>query len=93
MDESVVDVEKNGLPADPDSVDVAKSNSKSLSWWEKIIALGVEERGVMPVPVKERTSDRFINVFSIWFSMSVTPLGYVLSCPALVCNMLTRIGS
>lgn len=76
--ESVMDIEKNNAPSsDSDIVDVAESESKPLSWWKKLVSLGVEERGITPVPVEERTSDRFINIFSIWFTMSVSPLACV----------------
>ncbi|KAG4433491.1 hypothetical protein IFR05_011029 [Cadophora sp. M221] len=73
-----LDVEKHGSS---DAVDATESDSQSvqrkLSWKTKLIALGIEERGVLPVPVEERTSDRFVNIFSIWFTMSITPLAVV----------------
>ncbi|KAJ2896705.1 Purine-cytosine permease fcyB [Zalerion maritima] len=34
----------------------------------------VEERGAVPVPLEERTSTRYFNVFTIWFSMNVNIL-------------------
>ncbi len=75
----LIDVEKH-TPSST-SVDVAESESLPLhrkpSWWKKLIALGVEERGITPVPVEERTDGRFINVFSLWFTLSITTLPFV----------------
>ncbi len=89
-DESVVDIEKNALSSDSDIAEVTESESKQLSWWKKLVSMGVEERGVMPVPVEERTSDRFVNIFSIWFTMSVSPLACVYTNSVYV-NMLTNL--
>ncbi|KAI1780307.1 permease for cytosine/purines, uracil, thiamine, allantoin-domain-containing protein [Hypoxylon cercidicola] len=57
-------------------VDVAESQTYSTpkKWLTKISALGVEVRGIMPVPVEERTDKRFINVFFVWFTMSTNLL-------------------
>ena len=70
-----LDVEKH---ASSDAVDAVDSDSQSTpvkpSWKSKLIALGIEERGILPVSVEERTSDQFVNIFSIWFTMSITPL-------------------
>jgi hypothetical protein len=41
----------------------------------KLLALGrVEERGIQPVPLAERTSTKYFNVFTIWCSMNANIL-------------------
>ena len=35
----------------------------------------VEVRGITPIPVKERTVDRTVNVFTLWWSMNTNILG------------------
>lgn len=83
-----LDVEKH---ASSDAVDAAESDAQSvqgkLSWKTKLIALGIEERGILPVPIEERTSDRFVDVFSIWFTMSITPLACVYNYPTM-CTLI-----
>ncbi|KAH6609130.1 hypothetical protein Trco_002476 [Trichoderma cornu-damae] len=42
----------------------------------KVLRAGrVEERGILPVPVEERSSTRFFNIFTVWFSISANILG------------------
>lgn len=77
---NAIDIEKNTPSSSSVDVDVLESESRSFdgkpAWWKKILSLGVEERGIQPVPVEERTDDRFVNVFSIWFTMSINCLPY-----------------
>jgi hypothetical protein len=41
----------------------------------KLFALGhVEERGIEPVPLADRNSTRYFNIFTIWFSMNTNIL-------------------
>jgi hypothetical protein len=86
----VVDVEMN-TPSSISNAMRASSVSQSLhgkpSWWEKVISWGVEERGVTPVPVKERTDDRFINIFFLWFTMSISTLPYALFPNSIIMNL------
>jgi hypothetical protein len=35
----------------------------------------VEVRGITPIPVKERTVDRTVNIFTLWWSMNTNILG------------------
>ncbi|KAL5342475.1 permease for cytosine/purines, uracil, thiamine, allantoin-domain-containing protein [Aspergillus crustosus] len=44
------------------------------SWLSRIANWGVELRGVTPIPIEERTDDRFINVFFVWFTLSTNLL-------------------
>lgn len=42
----------------------------------KLVRLGrVEERGIAPIPLKERTVTRTMDVFTLWWSMNVNILG------------------
>lgn len=40
----------------------------------KITSMGVELRGSSPIPEKERTNTRTINLFTMWFTMSINLL-------------------
>jgi hypothetical protein len=75
-----IDIEKN----DASTSDVVVSEStasnalyKGRSWWSKLVSWGVEVRGITPVPVEERTDTRLVNIFTVWFTMSVSVLPYV----------------
>lgn len=35
----------------------------------------VEVRGITPIPVKERTVTRTVNIFTLWWSMNTNILG------------------
>ncbi len=43
-------------------------------WWKRLATLGVETRGVQPVPAHERTDRSGLNVFTFWWTASLTPL-------------------
>ncbi|CAK7211978.1 hypothetical protein SEUCBS140593_001348 [Sporothrix eucalyptigena] len=43
-------------------------------WWKRLAAFGVETRGVQPVPLEERTDRRGFNIFTFWWTASLTPL-------------------
>ncbi|KAK5993075.1 Purine-cytosine permease fcyB [Cladobotryum mycophilum] len=50
--------------------------SSSSSIFHKVLRAGrVEERGIHPVPLEERTSTRFFNIFTVWFSINFNILG------------------
>lgn len=50
--------------------------SRAQDVFLKLVRLGrVEERGIAPIPLKERTVTRTINVFTLWWSMNVNILG------------------
>lgn len=57
-------------------VDVGESQNYSpkKSWVSKVLSWGVELRGITPVPPEERTDRRFINVFFVWWTMSINLL-------------------
>ncbi|KAJ5314728.1 uncharacterized protein N7443_001612 [Penicillium atrosanguineum] len=47
------------------------------AWLFKIASLGVEMRGIAPVPLQERSDKRYINVFFVWLTMSTNLLPIV----------------
>ncbi|RFU73958.1 cytosine-purine permease [Trichoderma arundinaceum] len=54
--------------------DGQQSDEESLL--HKVLRAGrVEERGILPVPVEERSSTRFFNIFTVWFSINANILG------------------
>lgn len=43
---------------------------------ERVLRMGrVEAKGIQPVPVKDRKSTRFWNIFTVWCSMNTNILG------------------
>jgi hypothetical protein len=73
----------------PPPADLATAESQSQGkfpyipekWLSRITNWGIELRGVTPVPIEERTDQRFINVFFVWFTLSTNLLPYVLPNP------------
>lgn len=45
-----------------------------LSLWKRIASSGMEMRGVEPVPIEERNDKRGLNIFTMWWSISLTLL-------------------
>lgn len=48
--------------------------------WRRLLqralrAGGVEQNGIRPIPVAERTNQRFFNMFTVWFSINSNILG------------------
>lgn len=78
---SIIDIEKN-LHAETEpggeegcSTPTSDARVEGKSWWQRIILSGgVEVRGITPIPAELRTDTRFINIFSLWFTMSVSLL-------------------
>lgn len=49
---------------------------KASSILHKALRMGrVEEKGIHPIPVEERTLTRFYNIFTIWASFNSNILG------------------
>lgn len=44
--------------------------------WTRLKYWGVELRGIVPVPIEERTDAHFVNIFSLLFTMSLNVLAY-----------------
>ncbi|KAI1863543.1 hypothetical protein JX265_008760 [Neoarthrinium moseri] len=73
---SNTDVEKSYEKDQDVQVEVSSPSSRGLrSILAKTISVSpVEARGVMPVPLEERTSTRYVGYFSIWFCMNINLL-------------------
>lgn len=60
------------------SQDVETAELESITGMEgclrKIAAFGIETRGSSPVPLAERTNTVTINLFTLWFTMSLNLL-------------------
>lgn len=49
---------------------------KAAAIFHKALRMGrVEEKGIQPIPVEERTATRFYNIFTIWASINSNILG------------------
>jgi len=48
----------------------------SNSWTRKLLSWGVEARGIVPVPLSERTYTGYIQLFFIWFSFNFNILSF-----------------
>jgi hypothetical protein len=61
----------------PDTVDAVPAGrwARTRRFLHKAAAFGrVEVRGITPIPVKERTVERTVNIFTLWWSMNVNIL-------------------
>jgi hypothetical protein len=72
----------NGPETEVDHDAVSPAPAPGGRWartWDllrKAAAFGrVEVRGITPIPVKERTVERTVNVFTLWWSMNTNILG------------------
>ncbi|KAJ4306444.1 hypothetical protein N0V88_001245 [Collariella sp. IMI 366227] len=62
--------------------------------FQRAIRLGrVEVRGIQPIPVKERTVERTINIFTLWWSMSTNILAITFGLLAPMYNLNLRNSS
>lgn len=81
------DVEKvaateSSTPVESSSFDEALKPKSAI--WRKILGLGVEENGIIPVPVEKRTDKRVFNLFTLWLTALLCLLPYV---------MIARLGN
>ena len=52
------------------------SSTSSPSLIHKVLRMGrVEENGIRPLPLDQRTNTRFFNIFTVWFSINSNILG------------------
>ena len=61
-----------------DAVEVvpARRWGRTRDFLHKAATFGrVEVRGITPIPVKERTVERTVNIFTLWWSMNTNILG------------------
>jgi hypothetical protein len=68
--EEVSDPEKATPPAGDHTVAEVNPPRHGL-FYRLLVTAHVEQRGVQPVPLEERTNTRFFNVFAIWFCMNI----------------------
>ncbi|OBT56320.1 hypothetical protein VE04_02846 [Pseudogymnoascus sp. 24MN13] len=61
-----VAVTPSSTPVESSSFDEALKPKSAI--WRKILGWGVEENGIIPVPVEKRTDKRVFNLFTIWFT-------------------------
>ncbi|KAJ7037886.1 NCS cytosine-purine permease [Mycena alexandri] len=66
------------FPADVEAekVEPLSRETGTLSWQRRLLAWGVEERGIRPVSVEERTDPQYSKIFFIWFSASFNLLPF-----------------
>jgi hypothetical protein len=49
--------------------EVYESNpEKNPTWYQRLLDAGVEENGIKPVPLEQRTSTRYSNLFTVFFT-------------------------
>lgn len=75
------DVEKTGV-ARAEVNETSEGDSSILygkTFWGKLRTWGVELRGIVPVPVEERIDGHFINILSLFSTMSLNILALVCS--------------
>ena len=59
-----------------DEAPASSPKSRVLETIETILLAGkVEAKGIHPVPLEQRTSTRFWNIFTVWFSINTNILG------------------
>ncbi|KAE9963673.1 hypothetical protein BLS_009073, partial [Venturia inaequalis] len=68
-----VDIEKKDASGSQTSV-VEVGEVAPLSLWKRITLSGMELRGVEPVPIEERNDKHGLNIFTMWWSISLTLL-------------------
>ncbi len=75
------DLEKNGARVNskdevpPSLQPLALGEGKTQpSWFKKLASLGVEIRGIRPVALEDRNDKHPVNIFSFWWSASLSVL-------------------
>ncbi|EAS31582.2 NCS1 nucleoside transporter [Coccidioides immitis RS] len=89
-EEKIMGVERHventaSVKVDDDTEDTFRPPSIGLAVWQKLLGVGVELRGLEPVPLDKRTDRRYINICTILAAsmISLLPLGIGLA-PTLV---------
>ncbi|KAI5891667.1 uncharacterized protein SCHCODRAFT_02629744 [Schizophyllum commune H4-8] len=75
----MLDEEKGQKFANKDSIDDSERASTEAGrsrWARRLLALGVEERGVKPVPPEHRTDSGYDKIFFVWASMNTNILSF-----------------
>jgi hypothetical protein len=74
--------DNNDTATDQDAVPAEHISTSKEGRWTRLLAVlrkaaafgRVEIRGITPIPVKERTVTRTVNVFTLWWSMNTNIL-------------------
>ncbi|KAH9242077.1 hypothetical protein K456DRAFT_1922654 [Colletotrichum gloeosporioides 23] len=45
-----------------------KGSRQNPKWFQRLLDAGVEENGIRPVPIEERTNENYSNLFTVFFS-------------------------
>lgn len=69
-------VTRSSTPVESSSFDEALKPKSAI--WRKILRWGVEENGIIPVPIVKRTDKRVFNLFTVWFTALLCLLPYVM---------------
>ena len=58
-------------------------SEKNPRWYQRLLDAGVEENGIKPVPVEQRTSTQYSNLFTVFFTclLCLLPNSNVASMP------------
>ncbi|KZT10370.1 NCS cytosine-purine permease [Laetiporus sulphureus 93-53] len=71
--DAVFDTEKDaGSVVEKEACDLQLRNR----WTRKLLSWGVEERGILPVPLEDRTDTQYSKVFFIWLSANFNILSF-----------------
>ncbi|KDR72650.1 hypothetical protein GALMADRAFT_126262 [Galerina marginata CBS 339.88] len=70
----VNDLEKH--EASTTTVEVDVHSTSKASWMKKLATWGVEERGIVPVPLEERTDEQYSKLFFVFLSSNLTILTF-----------------
>ncbi|KAH6637009.1 permease for cytosine/purines, uracil, thiamine, allantoin-domain-containing protein [Chaetomium tenue] len=95
--EAKIDDMAPGSDPERNSVHGAAADAPAGRWarsrhlLHKLITLGrVEVRGITPIPAKERTVERTVNIFTLWWSMNTNILGITFGMLAPVYGLNLR---
>ena len=44
------------------------ANEKNPRWYQRLLDVGIEENGIKPVPVEQRISTQYNNLFTVFFT-------------------------
>lgn len=48
--------------------EVYKAREKNPAWYQRLLDAGFEENGIKPVPLEQRTSRKYNNLFTVFLS-------------------------
>ncbi|KAF9787822.1 NCS cytosine-purine permease [Thelephora terrestris] len=60
----------------PEAIDEVERAQVSKRWTRAMMRLGVEARGILPVPPEHRTDTQYSKIFFVWFSMNFNILSF-----------------